>query len=250
MDARSIAADIRRRIISGEYPYGSRLPSVRDQVQHYGASQQTVSAAYASLAALGLVRTERTSGTVVTAARRSDAHLGTFAPPDLTAASAWQPTGDGQAREEVTLVRQITAPASMAEWGIPTGRSVVERTRMRYIDDIPVQHKITVMPYALAAKAPAGHEGIPPMLAPAGTDGPSAPAGMRMADWLGWDVAHTESVITVEPMDDAASEALGVAAGSPAFRVVGVARGSEGATVYVTVTTAQIHHRITLTIVG
>ncbi|MER6257827.1 GntR family transcriptional regulator [Streptomyces sp. NPDC001584] len=250
MDANSIAADIRQKIVSGEYPHGSRLPTVREQVERYGVSQQTASAAYAALAALGLVRTDSRSGTRVAAGRQSDAHLGTFAPPDLTAAQAWKPTTSGEAREETTLVRQIDAPESMAAWGIPAGSTVVERTRIRSVDGVPVQHKVTVMPYEVAARTPEGYEGTPPMLTPAGEESPKAPAGVRAADWLGWNSAHTECIITAEPMDDAACEALGVPAGSPGFRIVGITRDAEGATVFATVTTAQLHHRVTLGIIG
>lgn len=249
MEANAIAADIRQRIITGEIPHGSRLPSVREQQDRYSASPQTVSAAYAALGALGLVRTDARSGTRVTAAKQSDAHLGEFAPPDLTAAQAWKPTGDGEAREETTLVRQVAA-ANLAAWGIPEGATVVERHRIRYVDDVAVQHKLTVVPYDVAARVPEGFEGTPPMLAPAGVDGAKPPAGVRMADWLSWDVAHTECIITAEPMADAACEALGVPAGSPGFRIVGIVRNSEGGTVFVTVTTAQLHHRVTLGIVG
>lgn len=250
MDANGIAADIRQKIISGEYPHGSRLPTVREQVDRYGVSQQTAAAAYAALAALGLVRTDPRSGTRVSAGRQSDAHLGTFAPPDLTAAQAWKPVAGGDASEETTLVRQLTAPAYMADWGIPEGATVVERTRIRSVDGVPVQHKLTIVPYEVAAKVPADYEGTPPMLAPAGEQAPKPPAGVRMADWLGWDVAHTESTITADPMSDAACEALGVTPGSPGFRIVGVTRDSAGAVVFVTVTTAQLHHRITLGITG
>lgn len=250
MDANSIAADIRRKIVNGEYPHGSRLPTVREQVERYGVSQQTASAAYAALAALGLVRTDARSGTKVSAGRQSDAHLGTFAPPDLGAAQAWKPTSVGEATEETTLVRQLDAPGYMTDWGIPQGSTVVERTRMRSVDGVPVQHKVTVMPYSVASRVPESYEGTPPMLTPAGEESPKAPPGVRTGDWLGWDTAHTECAITAEPMDEAACEALGVANGSPGFRIVGVTRDSGGATVFVTVTTAQLHHRVTLGIIG
>ncbi|MFB7747671.1 GntR family transcriptional regulator [Streptomyces sp. NPDC056132] len=251
MNSNAIAADIRRGIAAGEYRYGARLPSVRDLADRYDVSQQTVAAAYAVLAALGMVRTERGSGTVVTAGTAADAHLGTFTPPDLAAATAWKPAeGGGQATEETTLVRQLAAPDSMAEWGIPAATQVVERTRIRSIDSTPAQHKLTVLPYEIAARAPEGHEGAPPMLAPVGSAPVRPPEGIRVADWLGWDVASTKAAITVEPMDPAASTALGMADGTPGFRIVNVTKDSAGATVYVTVTTAPLHHRVTLDIIG
>ncbi|MEU6977777.1 hypothetical protein [Streptomyces sp. NPDC046371] len=97
---------------------------------------------------------------------------------------------------------------------------------------------------------PDGYEGTPPMLTPAGETSPKAPAGVRVADWLGWDVARTESVITAEPMDETVCTALGIPAESPGFRIVGITRSSQGETVFVTITSAQLHHRVTLDIIG
>ncbi|WP_078887522.1 GntR family transcriptional regulator [Streptomyces sp. NRRL S-118] len=250
MNSNAIAAEIRKGIAAGQYRYGARLPSVRDLAERYEVSQQTVAAAYAVLAALGMVRTERGSGTVVTAGKAADAHLGTFTPPDLAAATPWKPANGGQASEETTLVRQLAAPKHMEPWGIAEGSQVVERTRIRSVDGTPAQHKLTVIPYEIAARAPEGHEGAPPMLAPVGSAPVRPPEGVRVADWLGWDVARTEASITAEPMDPAASAALGMAEGTPGFRIVNVTRDSSGGTVYVTVTTAPLHHRVTLDIIG
>ncbi|MGO4756413.1 winged helix-turn-helix domain-containing protein, partial [Streptomyces sp. 2MCAF27] len=81
MNSNEIVAEIRKGIAAGQYPYGSRLPAVRDLAEQYDVSQQTVSAAYAVLGALGMVRTKPGSGTTVTAGQSADAHLGTFTPP-------------------------------------------------------------------------------------------------------------------------------------------------------------------------
>ncbi|MGI5341880.1 UTRA domain-containing protein [Streptomyces sp. CA-181903] len=147
----------------------------------------------------------------------------------MTAAQPWRPGTDGEGSEETTLVRQLSAPESMAEWGIAAGTQVVERTRVRYVSGIPVQHKTTVLPYEVAARMPSGYEGVPPMLAPVGADAVSPPRGTRFADWLGWDVAGTECAITAEPMTAEACAALQMPEGSPGFRVVAVTRNSEGA---------------------
>lgn len=250
MNANGIAAEIRNGIAAGQYRYGTRLPSVRELADRYDVSQQTVAAAYATLAALGLVRTERGSGTTVAAGPSAEAHLGTFTPPDLAVAAAWQPAEGGQASEETTLVRQIQAPKHMEAWGIQEGSEVVERTRLRSIDGVPVQHKLTVIPYAYASRTPEGYDGVPPMLAPVGAPPIRPPHGVRVADWLGWNVAGTSCAITAEPVDAAAALALGVPEGTPGFRVVAVTKDAEGATVSVTVTTAPLHHRVTLNIVG
>lgn len=250
MTATQIAAALRQRILSGEFTYGSRMPNVRDLAEEYGTSQQTAAAAYAALAGLGMVRTHRgKQGTVVAAGPPASAHLGTFGPYDVTAAAAWTPSA-GQSGETVTTrVRQMPATADMTTWGIEEGSEVVERTRIRSVDGIPVQHKITVMPYDLAARRPDGYEGVPPMLAPVGAARVDPPAGVRMADWLGWGTVRTESSITAEPIDKDAALALGLPEDVPGFRVVGISVDASGATTFVTVTTAPLHHRITLDII-
>lgn len=250
MTATQIAAALRQRILSGEFAYGSRMPNVRDLAEEYDSSQQTAAAAYAALAGMGMVRIYRgKQGTVVSAGPPASAHLGTFGPYDVTAAAAWTPS-NGQSGETVTTrVRQMPATAAMAAWGIEEGSEVVERTRLRSVDGIPVQHKITVMPYDLAARRPEGYEGVPPMLAPVGAARVDPPTGVRMADWLGWGTVRTESSITAEPIDKDAAEALGLPEDVPGFRVVGISLDAAGATTFVTVTTAPLHHRITLDII-
>ncbi|MFF8618516.1 GntR family transcriptional regulator [Streptomyces sp. NPDC015350] len=251
MTANAIVAEIRKGIAAGQYAYGARLPSVRDLAEQHGVSQQTAAAAYAVLSALGLTRTAAGSGTTVAAGPAADAHLGTYAPPELAAAKAWKASSsDAEVSEETYLVRQSAAPAEWVEWGIPEGAAVVERHRVRRVDGVPVQHKLTVLPYEIAAQTPPEHDGIPPMLAPVGAPPASPPAGMRVADWLGWNIERTNCQITAEPMDSAASEALGTPDGSPGFRVVSVAKAADGKTTYVTVTTAPMHHRVTMEIIG
>lgn len=250
MTATQIAAALRTRILSGEFTYGSRLPNIRDLAEEYGTSQQTAAAAYAALAGMGMVRTYRgKQGTVVAAGPPASAHLGTFGPYDVTAAAAWKPSTDTTGESSTTRVRQMAATAAMATWGIEEGAQVVERTHIRSVDGIPVQHKITVIPYDLAARLPAGYEGVPPMLAPVGAAPVRPPSGVRMGDWLGWGTVRNESSITVEPMDTDAALALGLPEGVPGFRVVGVSVDAAGATTFVTVTTAPLHHRITLDII-
>lgn len=251
VNANQIAADLRKKITDGEYAYGSRMPSVRDIATEYDVSQQTAAAAYASLEATGMVRVGRgVQGTVVTAGPAADAHLGHFSPPDLTAAEAWRPANGGEGSKEIISVRQTPATPLMLEWGIQEGTDVVERVLVRRVDGTPVQHKVTVVPLDVASKRPQGYDGIPPMLVPVGAPAATPPHGVRMADWLGWDVAHTEWAITVEPMTAEAAAVLGLTEGVPAFRILAVAKSSTGDTTFVTATTVPLHHRITLDIVG
>ncbi|MCW5254723.1 GntR family transcriptional regulator [Streptomyces sp. SHP 1-2] len=250
MDAHEIAAALRSAIAAGDHPHGSKLPTIRQTAERYAVSHQTAASAYSVLSALGMVRTDRRSGTTVIAGRSADAHLGTFAPPDLSAAEAWKPTTDGTASEATTLVRQTeTSSVDGPPW-VSTDGGFVERTRIRSVDGAPVQHKLTVLPYSVASRAPEGCDGVPPMLAPVGAAPVKPPHGVRVADWLGWNVARTECTITAEPMSPEACTALGMPQGAPGFRVLAVAYDPEGGAVFATITTAPLHHRVTLDIIG
>lgn len=53
-------------IVSGTYPQGSKLPSVRDLAAMAGVNPNTMQRAFAELERKGLIRTERTLGRFVT----------------------------------------------------------------------------------------------------------------------------------------------------------------------------------------
>jgi hypothetical protein len=61
-----IAEDLRRRIGSGEWPPGSRLPSRIALAANYGVSEGAMARPIADLRAEGLLRTAASSGTYVT----------------------------------------------------------------------------------------------------------------------------------------------------------------------------------------
>jgi len=246
VNAHQIADDLRRKILSGGLAHGERLPSARDLAQRYEVSHQTVTNAITRLAAIGMLRVgSGKQGTVVVAPPGADAYLGAFGPYDLTKGVAWKPTrGGGETR--TLSVSTIPAPDWAVEYGL--SGDIVRRTRVRTVDGVPAQYKATLMPYEIAARNPEGHTGVPPMLSPTEATSIDPPAGVSMSDWLGWGVERTETVITAEPMAANEAEILGLAEGTPGFRVVGAARDAESATVYVTLTVAPLHHRVTLDI--
>ena len=53
-------------IVSGSYPPGAKLPSVRDLAVEAGVNPNTMQRAFAQLEQEGLIRTERTAGRFVT----------------------------------------------------------------------------------------------------------------------------------------------------------------------------------------
>ena len=56
---------VRKRIIKGEYPRGSRLPAVRDLAMEAGVNPNTMQRALLVLEECGLVYSQRTSGRFV-----------------------------------------------------------------------------------------------------------------------------------------------------------------------------------------
>lgn len=73
-----LVARLQQQIVSGGYPHGCKLPSVRDLASDAGVNPNTVQRAFADLERAGLIYTQRTAGKFVTedaaavaAARRS-----------------------------------------------------------------------------------------------------------------------------------------------------------------------------------
>jgi DNA-binding GntR family transcriptional regulator len=58
-----VAADLRRRIVAGEWEVDEALPTTAMLAEHYGVSQATVTRVLRGLAAEGLVRTVPRWGT-------------------------------------------------------------------------------------------------------------------------------------------------------------------------------------------
>ena len=61
-----LVARLQEQIVSGAYPPGSKLPSVRELAADAGVNPNTVQRAFAELERLGLIYTQRTSGKFVT----------------------------------------------------------------------------------------------------------------------------------------------------------------------------------------
>lgn len=64
-DYRRIADDIRKKIIDGEYPPGSRLPTHRELMAAFRTSDQPVRAAMELLSVEGWVETQQGKGSFV-----------------------------------------------------------------------------------------------------------------------------------------------------------------------------------------
>ena len=63
---KQLSSQLKERIVTGEYPAGSRFPSVRDLASEAGVNPNTMQRALAGLESEGLLITNRTSGRTVT----------------------------------------------------------------------------------------------------------------------------------------------------------------------------------------
>jgi GntR family transcriptional regulator len=117
MGAQRIASELQARITDGEWPPGGRLPSVRDLMDQYDVSTQTVQRALSALRADGAVEVRQGVGVFV----RVPTEV-TEVPLTLDRALR-----DGES-ERIAAVGPVGAPRFAADLlGIETGAVVIER---------------------------------------------------------------------------------------------------------------------------
>jgi GntR family transcriptional regulator, phosphonate transport system regulatory protein len=130
---RCIADDYEQLILLGKYENGSRLPVEVEIAAHYGVNRHTVRRAMAELAARGLVRSERGSGTYVET-DKLDYRIGARTRFSEIVAAAGH---DAQGR----LRRHRIEPASEEIAGrldLVPGTSVIRLEIVRAADRVPV----------------------------------------------------------------------------------------------------------------
>jgi GntR family transcriptional regulator len=156
---RQIASDLQRRIETGEWPAGTRLPPEPKLEGEYEASRNTIRDAVKWLSTRGLVSTQPGRGTFVNEKIR----------PFITTLSADQETGLGGG-EGVAFVReaelQLMAPVTSTPkveiqqaagdtadgLGIEEGTTLISRHQQRYIDDRPYSLQTSFYPMSLVER--------------------------------------------------------------------------------------------------
>jgi GntR family transcriptional regulator, histidine utilization repressor len=124
---RRIASDIERRIASGEWKPGFRIPTEAELMAEYGCARMTVSRAITDLAARSLVVRRRRAGTVVAHPPVHSSAL--VAIPDIQS----EVEGRGLKYSHILLAR-IVRPAAEDE---DLGGRVVELATLHLSDDVP-----------------------------------------------------------------------------------------------------------------
>lgn len=155
--AEQIAADLRKRIASGEFDaHGDKLPSDRTLVEHYRRSRMVIRAVIAQLTAEGLIYSRERYGHYVRRAR----------PVIVSASGAVTIPPGGAASGTPRTVPQVhviggpdnPVPADVAtRLGIAPGNLVVLRDRVCYLGDTPYMLLPSWYPWAVAAGTPLMH---------------------------------------------------------------------------------------------
>lgn len=161
---RDLAAELRRRIESGEFPAGSTLPTIEQLMAEYTKARQTVRAAINQLAMEGLVKPVRKRGTIVR--DRSPIRI-----PLSRYSGALQPSSKGPWEQATTAqgldgsmqlqgVERQEADGYLAGLlGIQAGSEVVYRVRHAMIGDEVIQIQHAWYPADLAGRAGLDVEG-------------------------------------------------------------------------------------------
>lgn len=219
--ARSIADDLRAQIRSGKLPPGSVLPTSRELAQVHGVTPKTVSAGIDILKTEGLVIGEQGGRRRVRADRPITWNLTKFERGqrrDSTVMDDWSTAIKDAGRvpvQHVTVSRE-TATDEVAEWlQVAPGDEVVQRVRMRSVDDRPFQLSTSWFPGPVAFGSPLEQEGDVSM-----------PGGILKA--IGHPQHHVRDEITVRMPTPDETEALQLPPGTPIAQHVRIGYGEVG----------------------
>ncbi len=155
-ESQRVAADIRARILSGEFAPGALLPSEREFIERYNVGKTTVAKVISLLRAEGLVESQRGRGTFV---RRPaaiirhghDRYARRHREGGKAPFRAEVEAQGCQARVDVTGIDIIEAPQWVTDLLSSAPRTrTVRRQNVYRVDDEPVQQVITYIPAAIA----------------------------------------------------------------------------------------------------
>lgn len=158
-----IAADLRHKIMAGEYEPGDKLPSESRLTSQYGTARNTVRAAYLLLLQEGLVESRQGHSYSVRVYQPLDWWPGTFEHQASrrdtveAGADAWAADVKAQGhepRQEVDVSIVVPPPRVAAELKTPDGELVVVRRRRRFVDGALVQLADSYYPLEVANGTP------------------------------------------------------------------------------------------------
>lgn len=141
-----ISADLRERILSGEWPEGTIIPSEVDLAESYGVSRPTIRHAFEPLVAEGLVERRRKRGTMVCRAK-----VARSLDIDPLSIDGVLPTGV-TTRVEVISTHILPADGIVARsLAVEPGSRVLRVVRRSLVSEVPNVLTETYIPDGLAA---------------------------------------------------------------------------------------------------
>jgi GntR family histidine utilization transcriptional repressor len=192
---KQIRLDIERRILTGEWPPGHRIPFEHELMARYHCSRMTVSKALSELAQADLIERRRRAGTFV---RRPKFLSAVLTIPDIRAEIS--ALGRSYGYELIRCTRRAANAADRARLGVrKTGKVVA----------ISCRHSADGVPFAIEDRL-IDLDAVPEA---AFADFAVEPPGTWLLHHVPWTEAeHSISAIAA---DDAAAQALHIAAGAP-----------------------------------
>ncbi len=147
----SIMADIRDRIVSGEWKPGFRLPIETDLTRRFGCSRMTVNKAMTQLANAGLIERRKRAGSFVSTPRAQSPvlELNDIRDDVLAMGRAYHFTLSGCARRQATT-------SDMKRLGMARSGSVLALTCLHFAGNTPYCHEDRLI--NLVAVPEAAHE--------------------------------------------------------------------------------------------
>lgn len=192
---RRIAGDIERRVASGEWRPGFRVPTETALMAEYGCARMTVSRALSDLAARGLLMRRKRAGTVVAPPPVHSSAL--LAIPDIRS----EVEGRGMAYEHRLLIR-VVRPARPDETGL--GARVIELETLHLADRLPFAFERRLIALETVPEAETADFSTEP------------PGGWLLAHMPWTEAEHRIAAVGAE--GDAAAR-LGLADGAPCLRL-------------------------------
>ena len=147
---RCIADDFEQAILVGKHDNGAKLPAESEIAARYGVNRHTVRRAMAELAARGLVRTERGSGTFVKTDKLNYPISQRMKFSEIVTAAGHEAEGRLQGHRHEAANEDVAR-----DLGINVGDEVVRLEILRAADRVPISVSTTWLPadrYGEAAK--------------------------------------------------------------------------------------------------
>lgn len=153
---RRIEGDIARRILSGDWKPGHRLPTEGELMARYGCARMTASKAMSGLAARGLVTRRRKAGTVVAHPPLHSSALVSI--PDIQL----EVEGRGMTYSHRLLARWIRQAEPDERW-LAAGAAVIEVETLHLADNLPFGHERRLISLLAAPEAESADFAVQPV---------------------------------------------------------------------------------------